>query len=219
MRIALHEITEIDNELDFTESETWVKKILDSTDEKDDSTVIPGRAQREIERPSHIHFNLRQVDETIIVSGDIDTKVRLLCSRCAAPFDHKIKDHFTALYTKDKEMAGIAYLDGKANPRGTTKGFARHAHDYNQVSGTEANADLEIAYIPEEFLDLSDVLAEQIALRIPFQPLCKNECKGICTNCGADLNVGRCACAKLKSRTPFSVLKDYKTASTKATRE
>lgn len=212
MRVYLHELQESDHELDFTESEAWIKKLLDSVDEKDESISIPGRPKKEFERPSQIHFNLRKVDETIIVSGDIDTKVRLLCSRCAAPFDYKIQDHFTALYTKDKEMAGVAYLDGKENPRGTTKGFARHAHDYNQVSGTEANADLEIGYIPEEYLELADVLAEQIHLRIPFQPLCKETCKGICSNCGADLNVGRCACAKLKSKSPFSVLKDFKTS-------
>ncbi len=210
MRVYLHEITESDHELDFTETEAWVKSILEAADEKEETPSLLGRPKKEFERSAQIHFNLRKVDETIIVSGDIDTKVRLLCSRCAAPFDFPIQDHFTALYTKDKEMAGVAYLDNKETPRGTKKGFARHAHDYHQVSGTEANSDLEIGYIPEDFLELPDVLSEQIHLRIPFQPLCKETCKGICSNCGADLNVGRCACAKIKSRNPFSILKDFK---------
>jgi uncharacterized protein len=220
MKIYLHEIKETDREIDVNESENWVRATIEALDE--DRSVVPGSAEslrpksmrspKEV-RPTHVHYNLRRVDDVIVVSGDVDTGVQLLCSRCAAPFILPIDEHFTALYCKDKEMAGIAYLDKNANPRGQNKGHARHAHDFDAHEGTEASEDLEITYIAEDYLDLALVLSEQVRLRIPYQPLCKEDCKGVCANCGADLNVGRCACSKILPKNPFSVLKNFKTPS------
>lgn len=113
-------------------------------------------------------------------------------------------------------MAGIAHFQKDQQGResgtivGRTKGFARHAHDSSEDAAVEAGQDLDITYISEDFIDLAAVLTEQIQLQIPFQPLCRAECKGMCTQCGADMNVGRCPCAKLTKSGPFSVLKDLK---------
>lgn len=222
MKIYLHEIKETDREYNATESENWVRQTVAALDEN--QAIVPGSAPAAVEdlrpksakpvaplRSTDVRFNLRRVDDVIVVSGDVSTGVQLLCSRCAAPFVLSIDEHFTALYCKDKEMAGISYLDKNANPRGQNKGHARHSHDFDAPEGSEANEDLEITYIAEEYLDLAHVLSEQVRLRIPFQPLCKEDCQGICANCGADLNVGRCACSKIVGRSPFSVLKNFKT--------
>ena len=60
-------------------------------------------------------------------------------------------------------------------------------------------------------LKISDVLTEQLQLSLPFQPLCKADCKGICPTCGTDLNKGRCACEKIAKSSPFAAIKDLKT--------
>lgn len=218
MKIYLHEIKESDREYFASDKDPWVAGAISGLDES--PADLPGSVESlrpaslkvaPPTRPTTVRFNLRRVDEVIVVSGDVDTTIQLLCSRCAAPFLLTVDEHFTALYCKDKEMAGIAYLDKNKNPRGQNKGFARHAHDAGGSNGNEAADDLEITYIDEEFLDLSQVLSEQARLRIPFQPLCKEECKGICANCGADLNVGRCACAKIRKESPFAALQSFKT--------
>lgn len=222
MRIYLHEIKETDSEYSASEADGWVSNAITALDE--DLADIPGTAEalrpanlktKPPVRPTQVEFNLRNVDGVIVVSGDISTSVQLLCSRCASPFFFPVNEHFTALYCKDKEMAGISYLDKNMNPRGQNKGHARHAHDFNAAEGTEASSDLEITYIAEEYLDLPVVLTEQVQLRLPFQPLCKEDCKGICANCGADLNVGRCACSKIVSKNPFSALKSFKVPSSR----
>ncbi len=217
MKIHLHEITENDREIIVSEKDAWVTSTIEGLDES--IAIVPGSNEalrpeslktKAPTRDSDVRFNLRRVDDVIVVSGDLRTSVQLLCSRCASPFILPYDEHFTALYCKDKEMAGISYLDKNAVPRGQNKGYARHAHDFEGVDGQEAANDLEITYIAEDFLDLQNVLVEQMQLRIPFQPLCKEDCKGICANCGADLNVGRCACAKLQKKSPFAVLKGFK---------
>lgn len=103
-------------------------------------------------------------------------------------------------------MAGIGHLEA-GQPAGQNKGFARHAHDKESA---ENGQDLDITYLSQDFIELGDVLTEQLQLQVPFQPLCKDSCQGMCTQCGTDLNAGRCACAKIVKQTPFAVLKNLK---------
>jgi uncharacterized protein len=198
MKIFIQEITDQDTELAFTQEEPWVADAVARTDEKLDD-VPPVVAA---DRPISAEFNVRKVDEVVVLSGNLDTRVRLLCSRCANVFNLPCDIHFTALFCKDPVMAGVGHLQG-----GQNKGHARHAHDYNNE---DLSKDLDITYVSEDAIDLADVIVEQLQLQIPFQPLCKEECKGICAQCGADLNRGRCACAKLTRQTPFSVLENLK---------
>jgi uncharacterized protein len=44
-------------------------------------------------------------------------------------------------------------------------------------------------------IDVSGAVREEIALRASAFPLCGEDCKGLCPNCGADLNAGPCGCA------------------------
>ena len=55
--------------------------------------------------------------------------------------------------------------------------------------------DMSILYVDEEVLQTDPVLVEQLQLNIPMKPLCRPDCKGLCPECGADLNAGPCSCA------------------------
>jgi uncharacterized protein len=45
-------------------------------------------------------------------------------------------------------------------------------------------------------LDLTKALREQILLALPMQPLCRADCKGLCVECGKNLNEGTCDCVQ-----------------------
>jgi len=47
---------------------------------------------------------------------------------------------------------------------------------------------------PVTIIDLSDAVREEVGLAAPAYPLCREECAGLCPTCGADLNLGPCAC-------------------------
>ncbi|MBC7693775.1 MAG: DUF177 domain-containing protein [Methylotenera sp.] len=216
MKIYLHEISEFGTELTFNENEKWVADAISRADEHLDelSQIKPSTPNP---RPILVELNLRQVDEVVVIDGKLRTHIELVCSRCANVYDMPVKPSISALYCKDPDMAGVAHLqadpeDKRApgKPVGQNKGFARHKHDFGQDANIESGKDLDINYIAEDYIDLADVLTEQIQLQVPFQPLCKADCKGMCTQCGADLNVGRCACAKITASNAFSALKDLK---------
>ena len=200
MRIHLHEITEQETELAFTQEDEWVGRAI---------AVVDEEARRET-RPADVHFSLCQVDGVVVAKGEVESSVRLLCSRCGKVHDRQVHPRFSALFCQDPVMAGIGHLQEGGKPAGQIGGHARHAHDYDSPSNLDGGIDLDITYLSQDYIDLAEILTEQIRLQIPFQPLCKETCLGVCMNCGADLNQGRCACAKLIKPTPFAVLKDFK---------
>jgi uncharacterized protein len=45
-----------------------------------------------------------------------------------------------------------------------------------------------------------------LALAVPVQPLCREDCLGLCPRCGIDRNVERCSCTEARPASPFAVL-------------
>ncbi|MBU0679579.1 MAG: DUF177 domain-containing protein [Verrucomicrobia bacterium] len=43
-------------------------------------------------------------------------------------------------------------------------------------------------------MDLTEDIREAVLLKVPNFPLCSSQCKGVCLQCGQDLNAGTCAC-------------------------
>ena len=54
--------------------------------------------------------------------------------------------------------------------------------------------DLTTAFYRDQTLDLAEMVREQFYLALPMRPLCREECKGLCPQCGTNLNQGTCAC-------------------------
>lgn len=64
---------------------------------------------------------------------------------------------------------------------------------YRPRSAGEA-PDEETYPLAGELLDLRLLVRDAILLDLPMAPLCRDDCKGLCPTCGADLNDGHCAC-------------------------
>jgi uncharacterized protein len=47
---------------------------------------------------------------------------------------------------------------------------------------------------PLTHVDVRDAVREELVLAAPAYPLCREECRGLCPQCGADLNPGPCGC-------------------------
>src|SRR5262249_7569169 len=132
MKIFIHELTDQETELDFTQEEAWVRDSVERVDERTDGQsgveaihdLLPKKAapaKKPPERSVQAHFSLRKVDDVVVVNGSIQTEIHLLCSRCAAPFQFETSPRFSALFCKDPVMAGIGHLEsqqGVSKPAG-----------------------------------------------------------------------------------------------------
>ena len=56
-------------------------------------------------------------------------------------------------------------------------------------------------------LDLGALLYEVVALKLPVQPLCREDCAGLCPSCGVDRNQTPCGCAEVQPDSPFAALR------------
>lgn len=55
-------------------------------------------------------------------------------------------------------------------------------------------SDLEVLFVEGELLDTEPILTEQIQLNIPMRQLCRQDCAGLCPQCGVDRNTDSCDC-------------------------
>jgi uncharacterized protein len=56
--------------------------------------------------------------------------------------------------------------------------------------------DLGLSYYSGEEIDLAPLVREQVLLALPTRPLCAENCRGLCSGCGADLNSEECRCSR-----------------------
>jgi uncharacterized protein len=124
----------------------------------------------------------------IRVTGSINTSVRLTCSRCLAEYDSKVDSGFTIIYRR-----GSSNTDSSAE---------------DETELTEE--DLISSTFNGDEIDMTHDIEEQVAMAVPFKPLCDEECKGLCPECGIDLNSSTCKCTEKAFNFKFSALKDFK---------
>lgn len=69
---------------------------------------------------------------------------------------------------------------------------------------------MDVSYYNGGEIDITALVHEQVALALPMRPLCKDECEGLCTKCGANLNKGDCGCRKEPVDLRLAALNDLK---------
>lgn len=65
----------------------------------------------------------------------------------------------------------------------------------------------------QELLEVDEELREELLLALPMNPLCSADCRGLCPECGCDLNEKECSCIPVDSAaavSPWSSLDDLK---------
>lgn len=60
-----------------------------------------------------------------------------------------------------------------------------------------------------DVVDITEPLRESLLLAEPIQALCKDDCKGLCPVCGADLNSGDCGCDRFTVDPRLAALKQF----------
>jgi len=78
-----------------------------------------------------------------------------------------------------------------------------------RFAGTESTPEILYSVSDSGWLDLTPLLREQSWLSIPLKPLCSPDCKGLCPQCGVNLNLESCTCENAKINPHLAVLKEF----------
>ncbi|WP_027090927.1 YceD family protein [Cohnella thermotolerans] len=120
-------------------------------------------------------------DRTIDVTGTIACKLQLRCSRCLDPVGEELNIPFRETFrVVSKETSD---LDD------------REEDDFVPVHG--------------ERLELRPYVEEELLLHLPLAPLCREDCKGLCPECGENRNERECGCSNEKIDPRLASLKDW----------
>ncbi len=114
---------------------------------------------------SHLH---RDGDKYRLV-GRIESRLRLSCSRCVEAFNLSVNVPVDLMYLPYGANVG----DGEA-----------------EIS----DEDLAIAFYRDDQIDMGLMIREQLQLTVPMKPLCCDDCHGLCSVCGKNLNHEQCSC-------------------------
>lgn len=112
-------------------------------------------------------LRLTRTPRGVLVQGTLEAKTRLECVRCLTAFEFPYEVELSELFIPIER-----FIREEADP-----------------------LDDEPNIINEEgFIDLAPIVREEGILAIPMQALCKPDCKGLCAQCGQNLNEGTCEC-------------------------
>jgi len=131
------------------------------------------------------HHGKREVIKDIRLRGRLSAGLEMQCARCLEPVRQDVSRQFELLY----------------RPLGTDAGR-------DELSITDAEA--EIGYYQGEGILLEDVLREQVLLALPLKVVCRENCKGLCPQCGMNLNQEQCSCTVLAEDPRWAALKDIR---------
>ena len=132
---------------------------------------LEGGLEARLTRP-RVEARLTSSSRGVLLRGHLETRVTLTCVRCLVPFEHPLSREFHLTLVQAAEAE-----DRSRNDEETTES---DEVDLFPLEGTR--------------FDLTDMVREQVDLALPMNPVCRNECRGLCAQCGADLNRGPCNC-------------------------
>jgi uncharacterized metal-binding protein YceD (DUF177 family) len=112
-------------------------------------------------------------------TGTFKGHVIVACSRCVGEVDLQIDEPLRVTFLPPSEM-----------PQDDDSTEGADGEDGPEV----AEGDLDVFPFDGETIDLEPLLREQFVLAVPYAPLCRDDCKGLCPQCGIDLNSGTCSC-------------------------
>jgi uncharacterized protein len=134
--------------------------------------------------PVQVELDADRRGEQITFNGAVRVEGDAECARCLAPF----------VVALEAEVLLLADLRGSDE----------------LVDEAALEEDGSVLYHDGLELDLTAALREAIILEVPVVHVCRPDCRGLCPQCGQDLNVGPCSCTPARGDSRWGALKGLK---------
>ena len=135
--------------------------------------------------PVTINLKLYRVNDMYRGEGDVATSVRFQCSRCLEDFVYPVYAEFDLNFSAEPDSTSDSCLQGEYEVRAEQAGLVSFSDDE---------------------IDLTEPMQDQVLMALPIRPLCREDCRGLCPQCGIDLNFSSCGCEKIVFNPKFQNL-------------
>lgn len=123
-----------------------------------------------LQQPPVIQGKVTRLGEEVRVKGNLTATLEAACDRCLEPVALPVKREFDLFYMPEESHTVTS---------GETELLAR---------------DLDVSFYEDERIDVDELVLEQLELSLPTRILCQEDCKGLCAQCGTNLNTEQCNC-------------------------
>jgi len=128
----------------------------------------------------------KKKDNRVVLQGTIQVALQLRCDRCASTYPYNVQSDIQLI-------------------------FEVQPQDHWQLKDMDiVVADLDIIELAQPVIDLEEIAWQQLYMALPVKQICTEYCKGICPECGTNLNDTTCSCEGVGKRNPFAVLAKLK---------
>ena len=135
--------------------------------------------------PAKVNGKVRLAGNEVFVNGHVDTRAQVECDRCLKPIELPVRTDFELEYITGSEYESSAVAE-------------------------LTEAEMSVSVFDGKALDIDEIVKEQILLAVPTRMLCREDCKGICSQCGTDKNTGECDCVREDIDPRWAALKNLK---------
>ena len=142
-------------------------------------------ADFKVASPVKLAFEIYKDKSTFRLVGRTETTLEAPCSRCLEPMVLPVDAAFDLRYQPHSSNTG--------------EGEREIEED-----------DLTTAFYQNDEIDLEQLMREQFYLALPMKPLCTEDCQGLCSICGTNLNKGTCDCKREFEDPRFDALRQFK---------
>lgn len=145
-----------------------------------------GEADYRLQTPLHVHAIHMRSEEELLFTGTLHGELIGRCARCTEDYTLPLAHEFSFVLTPQRTVGGREV----------------------ELSREELSA----SFYSGETVDLSALMQEQTLLALPSLPLCNEACRGLCAQCGANLNLAPCGCRSTSQNPRLTVLSTLRVA-------
>jgi uncharacterized protein len=135
-------------------------------------------------QPVAVAVSYYRAGTELFFNGELKAVTTAVCARCA--------EEFETLNTRNFRYILVPRVIGEHNGR------------------DQRGDDLEFAVYDGDEIDLAPLVQEQVLLALPTRPLCREDCRGLCPQCGLNLNEHQCNCHGERLDSRLAILRTLK---------
>jgi len=159
--------------------EAGLRRSWDVAREAADEMVTGDQAGYRARGPLHVEALLEKIERRVRVDAHGKAELSVPCGRCLEPVAIDLPMEF--------ELTLVPEDENRDEERGQTE------HP-GPTTGSFDPRDAEEEVYSGKVIDLDPLVREQLVLSLPAYPVCREDCKGLCPVCGANLNERECGC-------------------------
>lgn len=145
--------------------------------------VHGGVQDYEFDSDAAVHVTYYRNGDDLVFTGNVTGNVSGHCSRCLESYPFTLSSDFSFILVPRQETAEEVEL---------------------------SEEDMNLSFYDGDEVDLAPLIREQMILALPTKPLCSEDCKGLCPQCGVNRNLQACECREQTGDPRLAILKQFK---------